>query len=251
MTLDKSRLAMGLTAALVLALVGWTVTRSHTNPSSAKVSASVIGAAQPTAPTETTPQAVLLGKPANSGPKVGHTVVYPFPGLPRSRLGQPLDGDPFIASSIEEQRWLDRNGYPNAKQLFTLNNAPDGLLKLAAEAGDKSAAALYEARKLSHGDAQSGAALMTQGMQGNNFALSLLSAYMAGSSHGNPSLAYSISRVAEMRGDWRAGPAREMGPLANLNSLKRIQAETAAQQMFKDMRKHSTVRPFVDTRPGP
>lgn len=57
----------------------------------------------------------------------------PFQQVPKTRMGLPLEDDPFVAESEEERRWLDRNGYPNAVQWESYTQASDYELSLAAD----------------------------------------------------------------------------------------------------------------------
>lgn len=173
----------------------------------------------------------------------------PFSLVPKTREGLPLDNDPFVAESPQEQRWLDRNGYPNAKQWMAYSAAPDMVLEQAATAGDGIADVMLAARQLAHGDIRASGKLMVAGMNGSSFALSLLAAYLASGKNGNPELGYAVSRVIELRGDWRAGIMRDVMFRVPLSPEQKFRAENKAAQLFNDFKAHSRVQPYVDPRP--
>jgi hypothetical protein len=175
--------------------------------------------------------------------------VHPFPSIPTSRAGLPLDNDPFVAGSVEEQRWLDRNGYPNAEQWRVYSIATDHALQQAADAGDAIAAVMLDARKISTGDKDAGTRLMRAAERGSTFALSLLSAYMAGSPQGDRRFGYALSRVQEMMGDTRVALVRDAMFRKPLSPQDRAQAEAQALQIFSGLQSRSSRRPFVDPRP--
>lgn len=173
-----------------------------------------------------------------------------FSHLPQSRKGMPLESDPFTAESVEEQQWLDRNGYPNAEQWVAYSSASDGMLSQAAADGDSIAAVFLDSRALANGDRDALNRLLRAGQTGSSFALSMLQAYLAGSSKGDPALAYSISRVIELKGDVRAGLARDFSPTASrLTPEQKIKAEADALSLFARMKKTAKKQPFVDPRP--
>lgn len=185
----------------------------------------------------------------HSEPKKGVTL---FSHLPQSRHGLPLDSDPFVAASVEEQMWLDRNGYPNAEQWVAYSSASDGLLAQAAADGDTFAAVILDSRALANGDKGAVNRLLKESQNGSTFALSMLQAYMANSPKGNPSLAYSLSRVLELKGDTRAGLARDFSSgVANLSPAQRVKAEANALKLFEQLKETSKKQPFVDKRPFP
>lgn len=174
---------------------------------------------------------------------------HPFPDMAKSRDRLPLDADPFIAESKDEQRWLDRNGYPNAEQWNTYSSAPDHLLMQAADAGDKIAYVMLEGRALAKGDKTAINGLLDEASSGSNFAIMTLAAYMAGSPGSNLELGYAYSRVAEMRGDYRIAAAREgMFPRA-LTSEEKLRGEARALSIFNELKKASRINQFVDPRP--
>lgn len=244
MTSSAYKLGMGFLAVSIAGLLVYTYTRSSQPPLAAPARAANSAANQ-------SAQQVLTTPNPPPGVRNNRTVpgsVHPFPNVPRTRTGMDLESDPFVAESVEEQRWLDRNGYPNEQQLAAYSTASNQMLERAVQAGDKLAAVVLAGRKLGAGDALAGAELMTAGANGSGYALSTLAAYMAGSSKGNPSLAYSLLRVNELRGDWRSAIARSQLPV-DLDSLERAKAEAEALRMFREMQRNSSLRNFVDPRP--
>lgn len=174
-----------------------------------------------------------------------------FSGLPQSRHGLALDGDPFVAESVEEQKWLDRNGYPNAQQWAAYRSATDGQLAHAAANGDKLARVFADARALSTGDQDAANRLMKAAEEGSLFALNMLEAHMAGASNGNGSLAYSLNRVIEMMGNSRISLTREFSPnIASLSPTERMLAEADARLLFEKLKSTSARENFVDPRPS-
>lgn len=187
-----------------------------------------------------------------SSGRQARTKLGPFSHLPQTRRGLPLESDPFVADSIEEQEWLDRNGYPNAEQWKAYSSASDGLLAQAAAGGDEIAAVMLDGRALATGDREAPSRLLKAAQNGSLFSLSLLQAYMAGSKKGNPSLGYSISRVMEMMGDTRIALARDVAfSGGELSPQVRIQAEAEALNMLQQLKKTSKKQPFIDPRPFP
>ncbi len=191
-------------------------------------------------------RASTLGDVAFAG---GANPSHPFPAVAKSRDRLSLDGDPFIAESKEEQRWLDRNGYPNSEQWTTYSSAPDHLLKQAADAGDRVAYVMLAGRSLAKGDKGAVDNLLQEARSGSNFAIMTLASYMGGSQEGDIELGYALSRVAEMRGDYRIAVAREgMFPRA-LTQEQRLKGEAKALSIFAKLRDESRVATFVDPRP--
>lgn len=175
-----------------------------------------------------------------------------FSHLPQSRAGLPLEDDPFVAASAAEQRWLDRNGYPNAVQWKAYSTATDAALQQAAADGDRLAAVILDGRALVKGDRRAPDRLFQAAAQdGSMFALSLLQAYMAGSPAGDPVLAYSISRVLEMKGDKRIALAREIMFRRPLTAEERMRGEADAIRLYEELKKKSSGRFGVDPRPFP
>jgi hypothetical protein len=189
--------------------------------------------------------------PITGGKPRARASMDPFFRVPKTRHGLPLEHDPFVAESVEEQRWLDRNGYPNSQQWAAYSTAPEIVLEQAAAHGDSVAEVMLAARQLSHGDPRAGGKLMTAGMNGSSFALHMLASYLISAKHGNPELGYAVSRVVELRGDWRAGITREFGFRVPLTQVQRARAEGKAFQMLDSFRRHSPVYPYVDPRPLP
>ena len=175
----------------------------------------------------------------------------PFTDVPKTRERMPLEGDPFGADSHEDQRWLDRNGYPNAEQWRVYSDAEEGLLRLAAESGDEVAQVFLDARLLSQGDKEAVDRLFFAAERGSAFALSMLQAYMIGSSNGDPELGYAISRVMEMKGDTRIALVRDMSFATPLTGERRMRAEALALQLYEQLRRNAKHHPFVDPRPLP
>ncbi|MFC6840981.1 hypothetical protein [Xanthomonas theicola] len=73
--------------------------------------------------------------------------------------------------------------------------------------------------------------LVKAGAEGNLFAPSLLASYQGGSSKGDPVAAYALSRVVEMRGDARAGIARELMIAKPLSVPQRMLGEEEALRL--------------------
>ncbi len=168
----------------------------------------------------------------------------PFPRVPKTRNGQPLENDHFVAESVQEQRWLDRNGYPNTQQWTAYSAASSLALEQAAAHGDEVAEVMLTARQLDHGDPKAAGKLMTAGMNGSSFALSMLASYLAGGRHGNPELGYAVSRVVELRGDWRAAITRDFMFNIPLTPLQKASAEGEAFKTFP----YTQLRPPGDSR---
>jgi len=178
---------------------------------------------------------------------------HPFPEVPQSRKGLALETDPFMAESVAEQEWLDRNGYPNAAQWAAYSTAGDIQLEAAALAGDKSAAAMFAQRQLINGDETALERMLTAGATGNTFALELLASTLVGVKKDRVS-GHALSRVAEMRGNIRTGFVREAMFSPPLSPLERVEAENEAAEMYKRMlRLQRTMlganSPPVDMRP--
>lgn len=164
-------------------------------------------------------------------------VNHPFPGIPKSRAGLPLEGDPFVATSKAEQAWLDRNGYPNAEQWKAYSEASDGLLADAAASGDTVAKVMLDNRRLMFGDKTAFKDLFSAGTNGSMFALEMLSAFMAGSSNGDPVMGYALSRVVEMGGNYRVAMGRDAMFNDLLNPVQRMEAEGKAIAIYNDINK--------------
>jgi hypothetical protein len=178
---------------------------------------------------------------------------HPFPEVPQSRKGLALEADLFMAESVAEQEWLDRNGYPNAAQWAAYSTAGDVQLEAAALAGDKSAAAMFAQRQLINGDETALERMLTAGATGNTFALELLASTLVGVKKDRVS-GYALSRVAEMRGNIRTGFVRDAMFNTPLSPMERIEGEQEAVEMYQRMlRLQRTLlgdkSPSVDMRP--
>ncbi|NYZ62953.1 hypothetical protein [Luteimonas deserti] len=188
-----------------------------------------------------------------NGTGAGETnaTLAPFSRVPASRFGMPLATDPFEAESIEEQRWLDRNGFPNEAQLREYSTASDGLLRVAAERGDRLARVELDGRLLMQGDHEAVDRLLASAEQGSLYALTKLASYAAVSPDGSPALAYSISRVQEIRGDTRIALARNLLMARPLEPMEEAEAELDALRMARDLEARFKGGNFRDPRPWP
>ena len=175
--------------------------------------------------------------------------IDPFPNVPKDRSNQPLQGDPFIAESAQEQRWLDRNGYPNAEQWKAYSTASDLALEQAAAHGDSVAEVMLTGRQLAKGDSKATEKLITAGSNGSTFALSLLASYMANGKHGNPEMGYALSRLIELRGDWRAGITRDMMFRSTLTAEQRVRGEAEAIRLLHAFSRGAGAQTYLDPRP--
>ena len=178
----------------------------------------------------------------------------PFSGIARSRVGMPFNTDPFRPKSKEEQQWLDRNGYPNEKQLEIYAIASDGALQDAARSGDSLAKVFLDGRKMMQGDPSAIDGLWESAVGGSSYALTTMAAYLGGSSNADPVQAYAYSRVAEMRGDYTQAMVRDLVVRENLSAPDRLRAEERARQLFSDLTNQRRVRfgsniQTVDPRP--
>ncbi len=179
--------------------------------------------------------------------------LHPFPELPRSRRGMSLEDDPFGASSVAEQKWLDRNGYPNQEQWAVYSRTSDTLLSKAAETGDRIARTILDLRRLESGDLSAQEDLLAAAVGGSGFALDMYASFMAGSRSGNEKTAYIISRVAEMRGDHRQVVSREFVRVRPTQQ-QRLEWGMEANALFNNLNKlHSKVygdsKSWIDSRP--
>jgi hypothetical protein len=177
-----------------------------------------------------------------------------FPGVPKSRKGLPLEGDPFLAESAAEQAWLDRNGYPNKEQWLAYSRASDALLKEAADGGDSVAGVVLNSRRLAMGEPGSKEDLLINAVDGSGYALELYSAYMAGSKSGSAQTAYALSRVAEMRGNYRVAMAREGLFNTPLTQAERMTGDAEAMVLFARLKElneqfYGTSSNWIDPRP--
>lgn len=192
-----------------------------------------------------------LGSPGSDATSPSASVPHPFPNIPRSRAGLPLEGDPFTANSPEEQAWLDRNGYPNAVQWETYSQASDGLLLAAASAGDSVAKAMLDNRRLMAGDKSAFQDILESGAAGSLFAMEMASSYLAGSSKGDPITAYALSRAVEMKGNLRVALGRDAMFRKPLNPLQRMEGEAKALAIYRSLNaaNGSGRKNVVDARP--
>lgn len=158
--------------------------------------------------------------------------LHPFPNMPKSRRGLDLEGDPFAPISQADQDWLDRNGYPNAMQWQEYQTANAAVLEQAAAAGDKVAETYLDVLKVRNGDREAEASLFYSGALGNTFAIEMLAAEFAGSgNNADPSEAYALSRVLEMRGLLGHGN-RHSFYATQQDPLQQIEAEARAVQYY-------------------
>ncbi|KRG72472.1 hypothetical protein ABB27_00890 [Stenotrophomonas terrae] len=163
-----------------------------------------------------------------------------------------LADDPFGAQSVEEQHWLDRRGYPNARQWETYSQLPDGLLQVAADSGDSVAKTMLDARGLPSRNATD--KLLLSAANGDDFALSLLSARLA-SLPGEQNLidAYAVARVSEIRGNTSAAVGREAMFAQSLTPDQRMKGEADAMKLVSTLNalyeKKYGVKYRVDARP--
>jgi len=172
---------------------------------------------------------------AFSAPAASH----PFPDIPRTRTGLSLDDDPFGAASIEEQAWLDRNGYPNKAQWEAYQSAPDAALEQAALAGEESAASLLDFRRMLAGDEQACASLLDAAALGDDFALELLASYMFRSSE-RPSripvdahFGMALTRVMEWRGNYSAAISRTAMRRDQFDSVEWFEIDAQAMEILR------------------
>ncbi len=184
--------------------------------------------------------------------KSGSSVRHPFPEIPQTRDGMSFDNDPGYAESKAEQKWLDRHGFPNEKQLEAYMGAPEALLKQASEAGDKVAQTILDARLLPS-DPLAQQRLVDAGAEGNLFALNMLASFQGGSTNGDPVAAYAVSRVAEMRGDSRAAITRDVMMMKPLSTEQRMLGESEALRLNAEIDRIYTSKhgraPVLDKRP--
>lgn len=258
----KRRVAAVAIAVGLIGLTGFVIRASWKNPPpasrSVEVPAAVLSAGSPgtrrpdgarSQAGATSPEDRSYFIPVTGGKPQLRDPIDPFPRVPKSRNGLPLAGDPFIAQSPQEQAWLDRNGYPNAQQLAAYSAASDLELEQAAAHGDSVAAVQLAARQLARGDHSASGKLMTAGANGSSYALSLLASYMASATRGNPELGYALSRVLEMRGDWRAPLTRDIMFREPLSPAGKMRAEVEALKLFQQLDGGSGRQPRTDPRP--
>lgn len=169
---------------------------------------------------------------ASASPGAAVPAVHPFPEIPKTRDGLALESDPFIATSIEEQAWLDRNGYPNEPQWAAYSQATEMQLREAAATGDKAAKVILLHRQLMAGDDSAINELFNEGVSGSGFALDMLASFLASSRGSDRSTAYAVSRVSEMRGNLRVAIARDLMFDSPLTQDERRQGEKAALEIY-------------------
>lgn len=179
----------------------------------------------------------------------------PFSYVPKVRDALPLDDDPFGAQSKEEQQWLDRNGYPNMRQIEAYTKAPDGMLQQATDAGDAVARVMLEERRLRRGDPNAEANLMIAAAEGSIYALNVLAGYYGQKgARTNPVKAYSLTRVMEMLGDYKVPLTRQFVVGQPLNPAQQSQAEADALGMYRNLiqqRKRSAGITRITIEPRP
>lgn len=190
--------------------------------------------------------------PAEAHTGASRQVRHPFPELPRSREGLAGAVEVFGGDSIEEARWLDRHGFPNALQWERYTRASDLQLEQAALAGDTVARSMLDARRL-RTDPQAEARLLLAGAEGDLFALNQLAAFKAHRRDGAGE-AYAISRAAEMRGDLTLTLTRPIMLGGRLPEEQRLLAEAEALALNRHLnqlyrQKHGVDPPPVEQRP--
>ena len=174
--------------------------------------------------------------------------------LPRAtRQDMGFDDDPWGATNVQEQHWLDRHGYPNKEQHETFTGASDGILWSAANAGDIVAQVMLDTRALPEREALD--RLLIKGAEGNLYALQSAASFFAGSTQGDVVTGYAIARVAEMRGDTSLALAREMMFRTPLTVEQRMRGEAEALKLSRTLDaiyREKTGSEFIpDPRPLP
>lgn len=241
LTRSKPRLGIALLGGSVLssivcaAFIIWTLLQYSAPPENMKTPKSSGDSQTSTADDPSDKRLINYydAKSNKSSPKA--IARHPFPEVPRTRQGLPLADDPFIATSIAEQKWLDRNGYPNAQQWRTLLQASDFQLRDAALAGDEAAKTLLDQRRLMSGDDTAIDNMMRDAATGSTFALELLSSTLAGPG-GDQVMGYALSRVVEMRGNYRVAIARDFMLHHPLSQSEKMRAEKIAIEMYNSLR---------------
>ena len=183
------------------------------------------------------------------------TAAGPFPSVPKTRDLLSIDDDPFGAQSKAEQQWLDRNGYPNMRQVEVYPKAPDVMLQEAADAGDRVARVMLEGRRLRRGDPRAEANLMTAAAEGSIYALNVLAGYYGQRGpQTNAAKAYSLTRVMEMLGDYKVPLTRQFVVSQPLEPVQQLQAEADALGMYRSLiarRKVATGSDNIVIQPRP
>ncbi len=234
----------GISIAVILSMAACSGTPSDTSPDPVPGSAPLPVAAHAAA-SDPVPRDIALTAPKAAAPT-------PFADIPRDRSTLGLEDDPFAPHSRAEQQWLDRHGFPNARQWETYSAASTAMLEQAAASGDTVARSMLDGRLIGT-DPQAQQRLLDAGAEGDLYALQLVASYQAGSSKGDPVLGYAISRVAEMRGDSTLGLTREVMFRQPLDVAQRMRAEAEALRLNTAMsalyRARHGVDAEIDMRP--
>lgn len=158
-----------------------------------------------------------------------------YAGVPRTRHGLPFADDPFGAVSLEEQQWLDRNGYPNAAEWKALNAADFAQLREAADGGDPMAATMIDHWKVfQEGDAGAVTALMQRGASGNAFALEMLVSALEGArTRRDPVFASAVRQMAAMRGNHALSALPDGNLSVPLTSTQRLESARRARELYQ------------------
>lgn len=225
-----------VSALLLLVGVAWLFTNKKENGAEAVGLGEIIVADQPSH--------LQRDFPDNS--RVSTRINNPFPGVPKTRKGLSLTEDPFFAESAAEQAWLDRHGYPNAEQWKVYTQASDSQLQIASTQGDRAAKALLLQRNLMAGEEGAIAEMLGEGATGSIFALELLSSTLANRQNDRV-MAYAVSRVAEMNGNFRIAGGRDLMFREPLTPVEKIDAEQEAFRIYADLSRSSSFR--MDPRP--
>ncbi len=227
-----------LTCVLMVSLAGCAVDGSN------------VGAAQDSK----SPPMIPVDEVRNQRGDKNQSVAPGSVSLPRAtRQGMGFDDDPWGATNLQEQHWLDRHGYPNKEQHEAFTGASDGILWSAASAGDIVAQVMLDTRALPEREALD--RLLIKGAEGNLYALQSAASFFAGSTQGDVVTGYAIARVAEMRGDTSLALAREMMFRAPLTVEQRMRGEAEALKLSRTLdaiHRERTGNEFVpDPRPLP
>lgn len=156
-----------------------------------------------------------------------------YAGVPRTRGGMPLEDDPFGAGSPEEQRWLDRNGYPNAAEWKALNGASISQLQEAAKGGDSMAAIMVDYWDVfQSGSPDAVNTLMRRGASGDAFALEMLSSALGvARANRDPVFASALRQVAQLRGNLALGLFPDANLPDPLDPVQRMEAARRAVEL--------------------
>lgn len=158
-----------------------------------------------------------------------------YSGVPRSRYGLTLEDDPFGARSLEEQRWLDRNGYPNAAEWKALNAASLYQLRDAANGGDPMAAVMVDFWDVFlSGSEDAVNSLLRRGAGGNLFALEMLAIALEGARVNNdPVFASAVRELVRLRGNHAFGMIPDGNLSTPLDPLQRLEAGRRARELYQ------------------